>query len=124
MNKKKKVSMQDIADALGVSKFSVSVAISDSYGVSEDLRLKILVKAMEMGYDFGRNNKRKNRKNNTVTLLVGGVEKAESIFWSSLIRSIEKTLVNENFDFSILIISNYETPKEMVARIYENHSVG
>ena len=54
----KRVTMQDIADALGISKFSVSVAISDGYGVSEDLRYRIILKAMEMGYDFGRNMRR------------------------------------------------------------------
>jgi LacI family transcriptional regulator len=46
----KKVTLQDIADQVGLSKFAVSRALSGKDGVSEDTRLRITGKAMEMGY--------------------------------------------------------------------------
>lgn len=46
----KKVTIQDIADALGVSRNTVSKAINNSEGLAEATREKILQKAVEMGY--------------------------------------------------------------------------
>ncbi len=47
---KKKVTIQDIADALGISRNTVSKAINNSDGLAEATREKILQKAIEMGY--------------------------------------------------------------------------
>ena len=46
----KKVTIQDIADALGVSRNTVSKAINNSEGLAEATREQILEKAIEMGY--------------------------------------------------------------------------
>lgn len=46
----KKVTIQDIADALGISRNTVSKAINNSGGLAEATREKILRKAVEMGY--------------------------------------------------------------------------
>ncbi len=47
---KKNVTLQDIAEELGVTKVTVSKALSGKEGVSEDLRKKIIKTAEEMGY--------------------------------------------------------------------------
>ena len=46
----KKVTIQDIADALGVSRNTVSKAINNSDGLADATRERILAKAVEMGY--------------------------------------------------------------------------
>ena len=46
----KKVTIQDIADALGVSRNTVSKAINNSEGLAEGTRERSLRKAVEMGY--------------------------------------------------------------------------
>ena len=46
----KKVTIQDIADALGISRNTVSKAINNADGLASDTREKILQKAAEMGY--------------------------------------------------------------------------
>ena len=46
----KKVTIQDIADALGISRNTVSKAINNSDGLADATREKILKKAVEMGY--------------------------------------------------------------------------
>ena len=47
---RKKVTIQDIADALGVSRNTVSKAINNADGLAEATRERILQKAVEMGY--------------------------------------------------------------------------
>ena len=46
----KKITIQDIADELGVSRNTVSKAINNSDGLAEATRERILQKAIEMGY--------------------------------------------------------------------------
>lgn len=46
----RKVTIQDIADALGISRNTVSKAINNSDGLADSTREKILQKAVEMGY--------------------------------------------------------------------------
>lgn len=46
----KRVTIQDIADALGISRNTVSKAINNSDGLAEGTRERILQKAVEMGY--------------------------------------------------------------------------
>ena len=47
---KRKVTIQDIADALGISRNTVSKAINNTEGLADATREKILQKAVEMGY--------------------------------------------------------------------------
>ena len=47
---KKRVTIQDIADALGISRNTVSKAINNSEGLADATRERILQKAVEMGY--------------------------------------------------------------------------
>ena len=49
MSQIKKVTIQDIADELGVSRNTVSKAINNADGLAEATREKILQKATEMG---------------------------------------------------------------------------
>ncbi|MCR2803547.1 LacI family DNA-binding transcriptional regulator [Paenibacillus soyae] len=50
MARKKKVSMQDIADRLNISKNAVSLALQDKKGVSDEMRFRVLQTAKELGY--------------------------------------------------------------------------
>lgn len=62
MAPKSKVSMDTIAQELNVSKVTVSKALNDKEGVSEELRLQIKQKASELGYQM--NLMAKGLKNN------------------------------------------------------------
>ena len=46
----RKVTIQDIADELGISRNTVSKAINNTDGLAEGTRKRILEKAVEMGY--------------------------------------------------------------------------
>ena len=47
---RKKITIQDIADSLGISRNTVSKAINNADGISDSTREKILKKAIELGY--------------------------------------------------------------------------
>ena len=46
------VTMKDIADKIGVSSVTVSKALNDKEGVSDELKERIKILAKEMGYRF------------------------------------------------------------------------
>ena len=48
------ISMRELADLLGVSTASVSVALRGKSGISEETRRRILEEAHRQGYDMGR----------------------------------------------------------------------
>ena len=54
---KKQVTMSDIGKELNVSTVTVSKALGDKDGVSEELREKIKVKAAQMGYRYNNSAK-------------------------------------------------------------------
>lgn len=56
MSRSKKVTMQEIADKVGVSKFAVSKALSGKSGISEATREKIHKVAAEFGYSNQKNS--------------------------------------------------------------------
>ena len=50
MAERKSVSMQDLADQLGISKVTVSKALNGKDGVGEELKEKIFALARKSGY--------------------------------------------------------------------------
>lgn len=57
---KKTITMSDIAKELGVSTVTVSKALGDKEGVSQELRIRIKEKAAELGYRFSNSAKNFN----------------------------------------------------------------
>ena len=111
----KKVTMQDIADKLGVSKSLVSISLNNRYGVSDEMRYKIYLTAVEMGYDFKYNYKSKNRvKRNNIVAFLRKEELLQNNYWGELLMGVEKTLNYNNLNLRIETW-NDETTKEEIA---------
>lgn len=66
----KKITIQDIADKMGVSKSTVSKALSGSSDINEKTREKILTCASELGYVIG---KERSQKNSSVAIFIYGI---------------------------------------------------
>ena len=83
----KAVKMKDIAKVMGVSTVTVSKALSDQKGVSEELRVKIKKKADEMGYKSA-SARYKERSGGAVSYTFGVIvsdrflAKYESFYWN------------------------------------------
>lgn len=70
MGQKKKVKLENIAEAMGVSIVTVSNALKGKKGVSEELRQKIERTAREMGYQTSHREKRKNHDSYIIGVVV------------------------------------------------------
>lgn len=79
----KGVRMADIAKRVGVSTVTVSKALGDKEGVSDEIREKIKATAHEMGYRFGPAAKRVSKKTGNIGILIpaGFVERGRSFYW-------------------------------------------
>ncbi len=90
-NVRQKTSMQDIADALNISKNAVSLALNNKSGISETLRNKVVQTAILMNYG-GYGKLGNSSGNNLVAICVPSAISGFSQFYSSVYWAIEKEL--------------------------------
>lgn len=102
---KKGIKMKDIANMLGVSTVTVSKALADKDGVSEELKKKIKETARELGYR-NRDSMRSGSATNTVGILVADhfVASGQSFYWD-IYQSIVKSLRQRGYYAMLEMIS-------------------
>lgn len=94
----KKVTMQDIADSINISRVTVWKALNNKPGVSSSLYDKILSTARELGYRKpGQDEENlvntvlaKNKTQKTISVVISRPE--SSVFWLNIIHSVAKEL--------------------------------
>ncbi|KKI92408.1 transcriptional regulator [Bacillus sp. SA1-12] len=123
---KNNVTMRDIADRLGISSVTVSKALNDKEGVSEELKLKIKNLAEEMGYRY--NTLAKSMKeglsyNIGVIVPERFTDAGQSSFYLNVYQTITRVLENRGY-YGILYILNHEDEKQLnLPRIYTEKKV-
>ena len=70
MGRRKKVRLEQIAEAVGASIVTVSNALNDRKGVSEELRSRIKEKAKEMGYEASETPVQVKKKSYTIGVII------------------------------------------------------
>jgi LacI family transcriptional regulator len=85
-----KVTMQDLADAVHVSRITVWKALNNRPGVSGEMRLEIQRKASEMKYSASASIPVKEAADRTFSIVVSRPE--SSSFWMQIIHHIAKEL--------------------------------
>ncbi len=110
----KPVKMSDIAAKLNVSTVTVSKALSDQKGVSDEMRDRIKKLALEMGYQkpAARHEERSRSFNIGVIVPEGYIEKYETFYWE-MYQEINRDAVHNN-SFVILEILSGADEKAMV----------
>jgi len=104
----KKVTIQDIADELGISRNTVSKAINNASGLAEATREKILQKATEMGYKqfsyiklySSNTEKQEKREKGEIALLCGNVI-APAHFASLMLDKLKMELFNLGYTLNM-----------------------
>lgn len=88
----KKVTLQDIADELNISRVSVWKVFSGREGVSEELRNKIIAKAIELDYNIpaGLHYSATDLPAQQITISVAVSRPETSVFWMNTIHEIAK----------------------------------
>ncbi|MDF2542322.1 MAG: transcriptional regulator, LacI family [Herbinix sp.] len=114
----KKATLQDIADALGISRVTVWKLFSGREGVSEELKNKIIQKAIELNYNLPEEYRlppKTQPSSNQITISIVVSRPETSLFWMTIIHEIAKegTKYNINLMYTYLpsaITEDYTLP--------------
>lgn len=111
----KAVKMSDIAEQLGVSTVTVSKALSNQRGVSDEMRTRIKELAEQMGYKKYLTPKGGNGRGYNIGVLVAEVyvEKYATFYWE-MYQEINAKAVKDNC-FVLLEVLSIEEEKELTA---------
>ena len=106
-----KVTMQDIANRLNISKSLVSLALADKYGVSDSMKTKIRLAAVEMGYEIPHPKKRKNQDdtNNTISILMTRHTFNDFAFYQEILNGIEQTMYEKQILLSLVLVDENDS---------------
>ena len=91
----RRVTLQDVADAVGVSKSTVSLVLSNHPRISEETRQRVLETVDELGYVYDlRAASLRTQQSFTVGLVITDIMNP---FYAELTVGIENTLFEENY---------------------------
>lgn len=112
-NTMNKVTMQDIADALGISRVTVWKVFNNYANVSANIRENVLAKAQELGYSKGLKEVGGHTSEKNVSLVVSRPN--SSTFWTNIIHRMaqELSLHNVNLMYTYMPSSysdNFKMP--------------
>ncbi|UQZ33365.1 LacI family transcriptional regulator [Paenibacillus sp. PK3_47] len=105
-----KVTIQDIADALGISRNTASKALNGTEGLPEETRNKVIKKAIELKYKQFSMMEPESilpKSSRNIALLTENLPNT-SHFGSTLISGLEKHISAEGYNLSIHIIREIE----------------
>lgn len=115
----KSVKLADIAEKVGVSVVTVSKALSDQKGVSEEMREKIKALAREMGYEPVHAKKVASGQTFTIGVVTfeNYFEKLSSFYWK-MYQELTSKAVKKNCFSMLEVISGFDendnTPPKMI----------
>ncbi len=122
----KKVTMQDIADRLNISKNSVSQALSGKPGVSEDTRRLVQNTADELGYSYSnsRNQKQVEKKTlKNIALIASDYAFSLKSFFGEIYLSVEKELRARGMNLFIESIDSEAKNNLTLPSLLTNHEI-
>lgn len=124
MARKKKISMQDIADKLEISKNAVSLALTNKKGVSEELRSRIMHTAKEMGY--GSYAVSGSEQSNILVLVPERIMSYQDNdhfqFYHDMIWGLEKSIRSKGFNAVIAPIDRESEQRLKLPRLFTDIS--
>ena len=107
---KEKVTIQHIADALGISRNTASKALNGNEGIPDETRSKVIRKAIELKYKqfaYMESDGLLPRKTGNIALLTTNMPDS-SHFGSPVISGLEKRISAEGYNLSIHIVREDE----------------
>lgn len=122
---KKKVTMQDIADRLNLSKNSVSQALTGKPGVSEETRRIVKKMADELGYSYSnnRNSRQTEKKVMNIALIASDYAFSLKSFFGEIYLSIEKEIRSRDMNLFIESIDQESKEKLILPALLSNHQI-
>lgn len=103
----KKVTMKDIARVMGVSTVTVSKALTDRDGVSDEVRDRIKALSKQMGYIYGPATKNgANGAGNNLGILMADRYFSNNAFYSNLYKMVVLKAADAGFSGMLEIVSD------------------
>ncbi|MBQ8732532.1 MAG: LacI family DNA-binding transcriptional regulator [Oscillospiraceae bacterium] len=122
-----RITLDDIARKVNVSKAVVSRALRDKYGVNPETRSRILIAAVELGYDFkniGRSAATKTpHKGDRICVVVSRTDYMKDDFYGRIIYGIENVLHENQEEFYLSILEN-EADQEVAVNLRKIRAKG
>lgn len=118
MKKTSKVSMQDIANHLNISKNAVSLAINGKPGVSEETRNMVISVAKDLGYKGL--DRIENKKSENIVVLIPEYIINDSYFYNEIYWAIENESRNEGYNAFIASVSPEMEESGEIPNIYHS----
>lgn len=115
---KNKVTMQDIADRLNISKNSVSLALSGKPGVSDETRDLIISLASKLGYSLP--NKSNPSKSNNILVFIPEYIRDDRYFYNDICWSIDKYSKKNGLNAIMTTITNEFQTNKILPEICNN----
>ena len=114
-----KVTMQDIADALGISRVTVWKVFNNYANVSATLRSNVLAKAKELGYTKGIAEVDQVEQGKNVSVIVARPNSAT--FWTNIIHRMAQELYLHNINLMYTYMpTSYSDNYRMPPVLYNN----
>ena len=115
--------MQDIADALSISRISVWKALNNRSGVSDELRERVHEKARQIGYIKEMETISGNDKAATRTIAAVVSRPESSLFWMQIIHQIAKELSMQRFNLMYTYMPVHYTEGDSLPEALSDGSV-
>ena len=109
----KKPTMRDIAREVGTSAVTVSKAMAGKTGMSDELRMKILKKASEMGYEYPHSSRLLPREHLEVGILIPDKYFEPDSFYAEIYKRLVKKLADLGH-FGLLELLDPENEQNLV----------
>ncbi|WMJ16391.1 substrate-binding domain-containing protein [Geobacillus proteiniphilus] len=120
---KKRVTMQDIADRLNISKNSVSQALRGKEGVSEETRELVKRTAKEMGYEYPGSRAKSRGKPPKQIALIASDRTFSLKFFGEIYLSIEQEALSHGMKLHIQSVNKEQKERLLLPSFIEEKQV-
>ena len=115
----KRVRLEDIAKACGVTKGLVSRALAGKYNVGDEKRNEIMQKAVELGYDFNKLRVKKS-KTSSVVVIVSQTILLKEDFWQPILKNMYATLNRASIKMEYFVFDADDIDMDAVKGLKDN----
>lgn len=119
----KKVTMQDIADVLQISKNSVSQALTGKPGVSEKTREKVIETAKKLGYMYTPSTGKSGSSRGIIGLIASEYVFTENNFFGAIHLSIDKEVKSRHCGLLIHSVDRNSEEQEIIPPFVQERQV-